>query len=185
MTQKQVSRARTSNDIPQYLWDVITCPCPRNLLLAQHSSVYGGFKWWVMYLPILFISASWALWYTRHCLSASGVTMKVLHYNDVIMSTMASQITSLTIVYSTTYSGPDQRKHQSSALLAFMWWIHRWPVNSPHKGPVSPHKGPVTHKMLPFDDVIMGWNSPVTSHNKTQQSVKRVNDCSVQTTTCE
>ena len=71
-----------------------------------------------------------------------------LHYSDVIMSAMASQITSLTIVYSTVYSGADQRKHQSSASLAFVRGIHRWPVN-------SPHKGPVTWKMFPFDDVIM------------------------------
>ena len=41
------------------------------------------------------------------------------------MSTMAAQITSLTIVYSTVYSGSDQRKHQSSALLAFVREIHR------------------------------------------------------------
>ena len=47
------------------------------------------------------------------------------HYNDVIMGAMASQITSLTIVYSTVYSGADQRKHQSSASLAFVWGIHR------------------------------------------------------------
>ena len=50
------------------------------------------------------------------------------------MSPMASQITSLTIVYSTVYSGADQRKHQSSASLASMRGIHRWPVNSPTKG---------------------------------------------------
>ena len=71
-----------------------------------------------------------------------------LHYNDVIMSAMVSQITILWIVYSTAYSGTDQRKHQSSASLAFVWGINRWPVN-------SPHKGPVTRKMFPFDDVIM------------------------------
>ena len=41
------------------------------------------------------------------------------HYWDVIMSAIASQITSLTIVYSTVYSGTDQRKHQSSSSLAF------------------------------------------------------------------
>ena len=55
----------------------------------------------------------------------------------VIMSAMASPITSLTIVYSTVYSRADQRKYQSSAWLAFAWGIHRWPVNSPHKGPVT------------------------------------------------
>ena len=47
------------------------------------------------------------------------------HYTDVIMTTMASQITSLTVVYSTVYSDADQRKHQSSASLAFLWGIHR------------------------------------------------------------
>ena len=40
------------------------------------------------------------------------------------------------------------RKYQSSASLAFVRGIHRWPVN-------SPHKWPVTRKMFPFDDVIM------------------------------
>ena len=48
------------------------------------------------------------------------------HYSGVIMSTMASQITSLTIVYSTVYSGADHRKHQSSALMAFVRGNHRW-----------------------------------------------------------
>ena len=71
-----------------------------------------------------------------------------IHYNDVIMSAMASQITSLTIVYSTVYSGADQRRHQSSASLAFLRGIRRWPLN-------SPHKGTVTQKKFQFDDVIM------------------------------
>ena len=70
------------------------------------------------------------------------------HYNDVIMSTIASQITSLTIVYLTVYSGADQRKKKRFASLAFVRGIHRWPVN-------SPRSGPVTRKKLPFDDVIM------------------------------
>ena len=48
-----------------------------------------------------------------------------LHYIDVIMTTIASQITSLTVVYSTVYSDADQRRHQSSASLAFVWGIHR------------------------------------------------------------
>ena len=47
------------------------------------------------------------------------------HYIDVIMTTIASQITSLTVVYSTVYSDVDQRKYQSSASLAFVWGIHR------------------------------------------------------------
>ena len=74
--------------------------------------------------------------------------IKFVHYCDVIMGAVASQITSLMIVYSTVYSDADQRKHQSSASLAFVWGIHLGPVN-------SPHKWPVTRKMFPFDDVIM------------------------------
>ena len=61
----------------------------------------------------------------------------LLHYNDVIMSVMASQITDVSIVSSTVGSGPDQRKHHSSASLAFVWGIHRSAVNSPHKWPVT------------------------------------------------
>ena len=64
-------------------------------------------------------------------------TNKVTHWNDVIMSSIASKITSLMFVYPTVYSGADQRKHQSSASLAFVREIHRSPVNSPHKGPVT------------------------------------------------
>ena len=59
------------------------------------------------------------------------------HYGDVKMGTMASQITSLAIVYSTVCSGADQRKHQSTASLAFVRGIHRGPVNSPHKWPAT------------------------------------------------
>ena len=84
-----------------------------------------------------------------------------MHYSEVIMDDIASQITSLTIVYSTVYSGADQRKHQSSASLVFVRGIHRWPVN-------SPHKGPVTRKIFPFDDVIManGSHWPLGDFNK-------------------
>ena len=87
-----------------------------------------------------------------------------VHYSDFIMSAMASQITSITIVYSTVYSGADQRKYQSSASLALVMGIHQWPVN-------SPHKGPVTRKMFPFDDVIMDYKQPPTNcSNLTQHS---------------
>ena len=76
------------------------------------------------------------------------IYIKRQHDSDVIMSMMAFQITSLTFVYSSVYSGADQRKQQNSASLAFVWGIHRWPGN-------STHKGPMTRKMFPFDDVIM------------------------------
>ena len=54
-----------------------------------------------------------------------GASFSIIHYTDVKMTTMTSQITSLTVVYSTVYSDADQRKHQSSATLAFVWGIHR------------------------------------------------------------
>ena len=74
------------------------------------------------------------------------------------MGATTSQITSLTIVYySTVLAGADQRKYQSSASLAFVRGIHRWPVN-------SQHKWPVTRKMIPSDDVIMKqWSDMVVT----------------------
>ena len=93
--------------------------------------------WW-------FETLTCSLW--SHCNEQTRHHM--FQYDDVTMTTMASQITSLTIVYSTVYSGAHQRKHQSSASLAFVRGIHRRPVK-------SPHKWPVTRKMFPFDDVIM------------------------------
>ena len=89
------------------------------------------------------------IWRARgHSLHDDEILWECFHYGDVIMNAMASQITSLTIVYSTVYSDADQRKHQRSASLTFVQWIRWWPVN-------SLHKGPVTQKMFPFDDVIM------------------------------
>ena len=98
------------------------------------------------------ITLSSITWYCIQHYSGDWVYCEELGKNDsdVIMGMMASQITSLTIVYSTIYSGVDQRKHQSSASLAFVWGIHRWLVNSPHKWPVM-------WKMFPFDDVIINW----------------------------
>ena len=70
------------------------------------------------------------------------------HYNDVIMSAIASPASPL--FTQPFIQGADQRKHQSSESLAFVRGIHRWPV-------YSPQKGPVTQKMFPFDDVIMNY----------------------------
>ena len=75
------------------------------------------------------------------------------HYSNVLMSAMASQITNVLIVCSAVCSGADQRKHQSSALLAFVGGIHQLPVDSPHKGPVS-------RKMFPFADAMLELPPP-------------------------
>ena len=87
-----------------------------------------------------------------------------VHYDDVIMGAMASQITSLPLVYSTVYSDADQRKHQSSASLAFVRGIHRGPVN-------SPHKWPVTRKMFPFHDIIMDFPGIFSVTKKKRESL--------------
>ena len=107
--------------------------------------------WWfaARQCEIMFGNACQLAWILAlKFLSKPGSWFAYFHYGDVIMGAMASQITSLTIIYSTVYSRADQRKHQSSASLAFVRGIYQWPVN-------SPHKWPVTRKMFPFDDVIM------------------------------
>ena len=107
----------------------------------------------------MFWSANWRTWQTKLGLRTNVICHELrlmailqrsisLHFYDVIIRAMASQTTSLKIVYSTVYSGTNQVKHQSSASLAFVWGIHRWLVK-------SPHKGPVTRKMFPFDNVII------------------------------
>ena len=92
--------------------------------------------------------------YYRIAMAILWLQLPCLHYDDVRIGAIASQITSLTIVYSIVYSDVDQRKHQSSVSLAFVHGIQRGPVN-------SPHKWPVTRKMFPFDDVIMSLHHVV------------------------
>ena len=67
------------------------------------------------------------------------------HYSDDIMNEMASQVPGVSIVCPTVCWSTNQRKRQSSASLVFVRGSHRWPVD-------SPHKGPVTRKKFPFDD---------------------------------
>ena len=74
-------------------------------------------------------------WWCHTYYALSKLLRWIIHFSDVII--MASQTTGVSVVFSTVCSGTDQRKHQSSASLAFMRGIHRWPVDSPHKGPVT------------------------------------------------
>ena len=99
-----------------------------------------GLNWYDCHV---FVSTTGKCHYSTFVKELFWLQCHTSHYNDVIMSAMASQITSLTIVNSMVYSGADQIRHQSSASLAFAS-----PVN-------SPHKGPVTRKIFIFDDVIM------------------------------
>ena len=116
------------------------------MLVASPMSLW--LLWWPPTGSSMFMVVVMLLIYSvLHCLYSVGNKI-ITHYDDVIMSAIASQITSLMIVYSIVYSDADQGNHQSSASLAFVWGIHRGPVN-------SPHEWPVTRKMFPFDDVIM------------------------------
>ena len=101
--------------------------------------------WMIHRIKVCWWDWDWSLWHSR--IQPWHVTCTT-HYHDVIMGAIASQITSLASVDSAVKLGIYQRKHQSSASLAFVRGIHRRPVNSPQKGPVP-------REMFPFDDVIM------------------------------
>ena len=134
---------------------------------------------WVHYVPLVINSNKSDAWFTKwkqmHCVILSN-------YNDVIMSSMASQTSNLTIVYSTVClvksqikenikaprHCPDSKVH--GANLGPTWVL--WVPDGPHVGPMdfvirvafvrgihlrpanSRHKGPVKRKMFPFDDII-------------------------------
>ena len=100
------------------------------------------YRWGVPPVVIRCVHWTMQMWVLQTWIIAQGVAIVMM------MGVIASQIISLTIVYSIVYPDSDQRKHQSSALLAFVRGIHWALVN-------SPHKWPVTRKMFPFDDVIM------------------------------
>ena len=85
-----------------------------------------------------------------HCVETVCSENDFLYYSDVMMSMMAFQITSLTIIYSIVDSYADQRKTSKLRVTGFVRGIHRWPVN-------SPHKWPVTRKIFAFDAVIMSF----------------------------
>ena len=98
--------------------------------------------------PWLMLCHLFLAWNITHILHSHFTGIETIHHSDVTMGAIASQINSLTSVYSTVYSDADQREHQSSASLAFVHGIHRWLVN-------SLQKWPVLRIMFPFDDVIM------------------------------
>ena len=128
---------------------------------VKYHYAYGIHKWSLLLQNYGIFNTVWVFWNvlwkhshfphywllcdesTRH----RSIQSFYSHCTDVIMSAMASQFTSVSIVCSTVRSGADQRRQQSSTLLTFVRGIHRLPVN-------SPHKGPVTRKLLRFGDII-------------------------------
>ena len=105
----QCARAGTSNYILQIMWDVITCHCSWYLMLVRKSS-------------FITIPGEKNNRYIRE------------HYGVVILGALASQTTGVSVVCLTVCSGFYERKHQSSASLAFVGGIHRWPANPLTKG---------------------------------------------------
>ena len=99
----------------QWYFNTQNCRCP-NPTRTFNPKVYQAHKLRTSIRDSGHLQLSYWTWHSWHESS---------HYNDVIMTTIASQITSSTVVYSTVYSDADQRKHQSSASLAFVWGIHR------------------------------------------------------------
>ena len=146
----------TANRISRDCVQISLGPAIHNIPLRVYRN--GGFNAMspgpsVQYIPLgVNHTGDFNAMYPGHKLRLGNESLEVLHYSDVIMDAIASQTTSLTIVYSTVYSGADHRKYQSSPSLAFVRGIHSWPV-------IPPHKWQVTRKICPFDDVIMCYNA--------------------------
>ena len=132
-----------SNYIYHKVWDVITHPFPNfkatvgngwvlssHTLLGMLLLIHAGVKVNIVMTSLIGRVHTWTDHWNYPYRYRSEMPSR--HYCDVIMGAMAPQITSLTVVYSTVYSSPDKKKHQSSASLAFVWVIHWWPVNSPY-----------------------------------------------------
>ena len=142
-------------------FNLITSPCIKNANIFQitdqrHdllSRTFSRLQWWGTRIFRHYQGNPWehvcrdrddvsTSWYRTT--EISDILSK--HFSEVIMGTMASQITGVSVVHAIVCSGVDQRKHQNS--LASVRGIHLWPVN-------SPHKRPVTRNIFPFDYVIM------------------------------
>ena len=145
------------NDERQCKWQFLVSPSDKTAIPNLLLCIYVTEIWQNATKTKNWLQCAYPHFYTDPKLVTLVTTLPVdvliinrsrIHYSDVIMGAISSHITSLAIFYSTVYSDADQRKHQSSASLAFVWGINRGPVN-------SPHKGPVTREMFPFDDVIM------------------------------
>ena len=125
---------KVKQDIWTICWSTISHILPiihHILLILKNKKIHGVFYiWWTS-------SGYWVI--KAHMSVSAGYEAIVAlreytwHDNDVIMSAMASLITGVLIVYSTVFfKAQMNEKHQSSASLAFVRGIHRWPVNTPH-----------------------------------------------------
>ena len=135
-----------------------------NKMSWQRSSHYNSSPWMKV------IKNGFILSMIRECYDAAADNEVIYllncqkHYSEGIMSAMASQITSFTIVYSTVNSGVDETKNPSSVSLAFVREIHRLPG----------HKGSVTRKMFPFDDLIVSQSNTQLSLRQTRPKITNI-----------
>ena len=128
---------------------IFYCAFIEHMLLYMYICILTVLaKFYYMCDPEMLCHCLFSLLFTCTLSEMMNKICPINHYSDVIMGAIASQISSLTSVYSNVYSDAGQGKHQSSVSLASVRGIHRGPVN-------APHKWPVTRKMYPFDDVIM------------------------------
>ena len=123
--------------------------------------IIGRCMYYMLGYRMLIVCGADDIWRNTIRLIPLTISLKSLlwRHND---DAMTSSVTSLAIVYSTIYSGTDERKYQSPASLAFVRRIRRRQVN-------SPHKGPVTRKMFSFDDVIMTDGASISCRHRKLQ----------------
>ena len=115
-------------------------------VLLLDCTYHYGYRWYISCFITSIERTAYRIFqvqvkeFGNNAVRCSTVLHTELHYSDVIIS---SQITGVSIGYWNRLFVWNQRKHQSSASLAFVRGVYLWPVN-------SPHKGPVTQKMFPF-----------------------------------
>ena len=117
----------------------------RNVAACSVTKLSIKFVWWLQPHCVHCLNSR----YSSETITPRENDTNNFHYSNIIMVLMVSQIIGLSIVY----SGAERMKHQNCASLAFVDGIHRRPVNSPHKEPVTP-------KIFPIDDIICSHRNP-------------------------
>ena len=113
-------------EIPKQTWLMLRKPCR-----LQTDGRTDGRTRWIQYTP-------------PPTSLGRGIITMMSHGRHVVSSHQSFDCLFNSLI------GPTSKKHQSPHYWPFLSVIHRWLVN-------SPHKGPVTLKKLPFNDVIMGF----------------------------
>ena len=122
---------------------------PTHICVIRPQWVNAGLEMIILLNQFLCLKFRGFLWIMIEDMQSQAlIGFSFIHYSDVIIHTMAFQITCVSIICSTVYLGADQRKYKNSVSQAFVRGIHRSPMD-------STHEGLTTRKMFPFDDIIM------------------------------